>query len=94
MYKGGGYTFTFKRTPEATKRLLDEMEQYEWINPNARAMFIEFTLYNGNVNLFGSVILLVEWIAGGGATVRHEVKVRKSSADKPLTHLKFVPIRK
>ena len=76
MYKGGGYTFTFKRNLEDTKKLLEELEQYEWVDVRARALFIEFTLYNANVNLFASCIFLVEFMSTGSAITRAEVKVR------------------
>ena len=42
---------------------------------NTRAVFLEFTVYNANVNLFGSVIMLIEFMATGGAVTRAEVKV-------------------
>ena len=46
---------------------------------NTRAVFLEFTVYNANVNLFGSVIMLIEFMATGGAVTRSEVKVRLRS---------------
>jgi len=80
MYKGGGYTFTFRRSRKKTERLLKILENLEWIDTKTRAMFIEFTLYNANVNLFGSVIMLVEWMAAGSAITRAEVKVFRLSS--------------
>ena len=56
-------------------RLLHELELHEWVDVNTRALFIEFTLYNANVNLFGSVIMLVEFMATGSAITKSEVKV-------------------
>ena len=76
---GGGYTFSFKRTKEHTLRLLEEMKLYDWVDVNTRAIFVEFTLYNANVNLFGSMIMLIEFMATGSAIVDAEVKVRSLS---------------
>jgi hypothetical protein len=45
------------------------------VDTHTRAVFTEFTLYNANVNLFASVIMLVEWMASGSAVSRAEVKV-------------------
>ena len=72
---GGGYTFTFKRTMDHTIRLLEELERYEWVDVHTRALFIEFTLYNANANLFGSAILLIEFMSTGSAITSCEVKV-------------------
>ena len=74
-YKGGGYTFTFMRTPEMTLAFMDEAERMGWLDPRTRAVFVEFTLYNANVNLFASVIMLLEFMDTGGAIPKPEVKV-------------------
>ena len=63
------------------------MSTYGWIDVRTRAVFLEFTVYNANINLYGSVIMLVEWMATGSAITRAEVKV---SAE--ITSL-FVEIR-
>ncbi len=52
-----------------------ELSTYGWIDVRTRAVFLEFTVYNANINLYGSVIMLVEWMATGGAITRAEVKV-------------------
>ena len=51
------------------------LEKLEWVDLRTRAVFIEFTLYNANVNLFASCIMLVEFISSGAAVTRTEVKV-------------------
>jgi hypothetical protein len=40
-----------------------------------RAVFLEFTIYNPNVNLFGSVTLLVEFLPTGGAVTFTTINV-------------------
>ena len=74
-YKGGGYTFTFLRTAAKTEALLRELEEKRWLDPRTRAVFLEFTLYNANVNLFASVIMLLEFMDTGAAISKTEVKV-------------------
>ena len=75
VYKGGGYTFTFKRDLAQTKTLLQLLEDQYWLDVRTRAIFVEFTLYNANANLFGSVILLVENLATGGTITKADIKV-------------------
>ena len=66
-----------RRSRKKTERLLNILENLEWLDTKTRGIFMEFTLYNANVNLFGSVIMLVEWMAAGSAVTRAEVKVTR-----------------
>ncbi|CAH1779487.1 unnamed protein product, partial [Owenia fusiformis] len=75
MYKGGGYVSNLGLTLERSKQVIDKLESDEWVDPNTRALFVEFTVYNANINLFGSLILLVEFMNTGAAIARTEVKV-------------------
>ena len=59
----------------AVSLFLQELEDHDWLDVNSRAVFLEFTVYNANVNLFGSVIMLIEFMSTGGAVTRAEVKV-------------------
>ena len=47
--------------------ILDSLHRDLWIDRQTRAVFIEFTLYNPNVNLFTSVQLLTEFPPVGAA---------------------------
>ena len=42
------------------------MHQQRWINNHTRAVFLEFSVYNANVNLFGIATIVAEFIPGGG----------------------------
>lgn len=46
-----------------------------WLDQRTRAVFLEFTVYNPNVNLFASVVLLTEFLTTGGATATADIKV-------------------
>lgn len=74
-YKGGGYTFNFYRDAEKTLEKLAELESQNWLDVHTRGVFVEFTLYNANVNLYGSVIMLLEFLSNGGPVTMQEVKV-------------------
>ncbi|CAH1794576.1 unnamed protein product [Owenia fusiformis] len=75
VYKGGGYVHNLGLTAERSHKVIDELEEKEWVDVNTRAVFVEFTVYNANVNLFASVILLVEFMSTGAAIPRSEIKV-------------------
>ena len=44
---------------------LDNLKQNGWIDRQTRAVFIEFTIYNPNVNLFSNCLILFEFISTG-----------------------------
>ena len=54
---------------------LDELAANDWLDVRTRAVFVEFTLYNANVNLYGSVIMLIEFLSTGAPVISQEVKV-------------------
>ena len=66
MYSGGGYVFELKGT---IQQLLDKshaLEKEGWINEYSRAIFVEFTVYNAQVNLFGITTYLAENLESAG----------------------------
>ena len=48
------------------KAQLKKLQQLNWINNHTRAVFLEFAVYNANVNLFGIATIIAEFIPGGG----------------------------
>ena len=42
------------------------LEKLKWVNNQTRAVFFEFAVYNANINLFGVVTFIAEFIPGGG----------------------------
>ncbi|XP_067258926.1 polycystin-2 isoform X2 [Chanodichthys erythropterus] len=66
-YGGGGYFQDLSRTREKTANQLQELKNNLWLDRGTRAVFLDFSIYNGNVNLFCIVRLLVEFPATGGA---------------------------
>ena len=44
---------------------LERLKQNGWIDRQTRAIFIEFTIYNPNINLFSSCLILFEFISTG-----------------------------
>ncbi|XP_013358211.1 PREDICTED: polycystin-2 [Chinchilla lanigera] len=65
-YSGAGYYLDLSRTREETAAQLAGLRKNVWLDRGTRAAFIDFSVYNANVNLFCVVRLLVELPATGG----------------------------
>jgi len=74
-YKGGGYVVNFERSYRRTARNLTRLREENWLDLRTRAIFLEFTVYNPNANLFASAIMVTEFPATGAAVPRSEFKV-------------------
>ncbi|XP_055955042.1 uncharacterized protein LOC126809611 [Patella vulgata] len=74
-YKGGGYVALTKRQLCRTRKVIEDIKHNDWLDTKTRAVFLEFTLYNPNSNLFASVVMVAEFMAVGGVTTRTEFKV-------------------
>jgi len=48
------------------KEDLLELQQQHWINNHTRAIFLEFSVYNAQVNLFAICTFAAEFLPGGG----------------------------
>jgi len=62
----GGYIYEFRGRLSDLQSNLSLLHQLEWINRQTRAVIIQFSLYNPNVELFSSITLLVEFLSTGG----------------------------
>ncbi|UJR08126.1 hypothetical protein I4U23_012402 [Adineta vaga] len=73
-YGGGGYVYEFRGRLEELQSNVSKLHELEWINEQTRAIIIQLTLYNPNVQLFTSVTFLLEFSSTGGAfpTARFE----------------------
>lgn len=65
-YGGGGYILKFEIDLTNSKLIINELKNHKWIDRGTRAVFLEFTLYNANANLFAYCIFLVEFTELGG----------------------------
>ncbi|OWF47600.1 Polycystic kidney disease and receptor for egg jelly-related protein [Mizuhopecten yessoensis] len=74
-YKGGGYVALFERNVTWTNRIIEKLKKDVWLDVYTRGVFLEFAVYNPNINLFSSAILLTEFVSSGGAVARIEFKV-------------------
>jgi len=50
-YGGGGYFLDLSDNKTIASQMLKELEDHNWIDIGTRAVFIDFTLYNANVDV-------------------------------------------
>lgn len=74
-YKGGGYVVSLGRTAEKSRVLLEDLRSQNWLDQLTRAVIVDFSLYNANVNLFVSVTLSFEMTSMGSIIQDHQIKV-------------------
>jgi hypothetical protein len=46
---------------------LNDLNANLWLDRGTRVVFLDFTVYNANINLFCQIKLMVEFPASGGA---------------------------
>lgn len=54
-YAGSGYVLTLSQDQNTTIDLIQYLFDNLWIDRGTRAVFLDFTVYNANINLFGQV---------------------------------------
>ncbi|GAB1293700.1 Polycystic kidney disease protein 1-like 2 [Apodemus speciosus] len=60
VYGGGGYVVPLGTDHQSASRILQYLFDNSWLDTLTRAVFVEFTVYNANVNLFCCVTLTLE----------------------------------
>ncbi|PIO23463.1 hypothetical protein AB205_0175910, partial [Aquarana catesbeiana] len=76
-YSGGGYYLDFNTTKQDTLRSLQILRNNLWLDRGTRAVFIDFSVYNANINLFCVLRLVVEFPATGGAISSWQIRTVK-----------------
>nr|XP_048298456.1 polycystic kidney disease 2-like 2 protein isoform X2 [Myodes glareolus] len=66
VYRDGGYIFTLSKSKSETQAKFADLRLHSWITRGTRVVFIDFSVYNANVNLFCIVRLVAEFPATGG----------------------------
>ncbi|NXN15255.1 PK1L2 protein, partial [Indicator maculatus] len=73
-YRGGGYVIHLGTDPKNTSRILQYLFNNVWLDTFTRAVFVEFTVYNANVNLFCIISLMFETNALGAFFTSSELQ--------------------
>ncbi|RNA43788.1 polycystic kidney disease 2-like 1 [Brachionus plicatilis] len=66
FYDGSGYVMELSQEREETQARIQYLFDNLWIDRATRAVFIDFTVYNANINLFCQIKLVFELPATGG----------------------------
>uniref|UniRef100_A0A667YRT0 Polycystic kidney disease 1 like 2a n=1 Tax=Myripristis murdjan TaxID=586833 RepID=A0A667YRT0_9TELE len=72
FYRGGGFVVELGPDLQNASSTLQHLFENTWLDMYTRAIFVEFTVYNANVNLFCIVTLLLETTAIGAFQFRSE----------------------
>ncbi len=54
-YDGGGYVMNLGKDVSSTLDIIGYLKSNLWIDRATRAVFVDFTVYNANINLFCQV---------------------------------------
>ena len=73
-YPGSGYVWVLGSTLEEAKEALAELVAARWLDERTRALFVEWTAYNANTNLFCVVTFLLETPASAGLLKMPEIQ--------------------
>lgn len=63
------------RNFEKAQKIVNDLQSDKWVDELTRALFVEFSLYNANVNLFVSVTLSIEMTSMGSIIRDYRIKV-------------------
>ncbi|CAF0813690.1 unnamed protein product [Brachionus calyciflorus] len=66
-YGRGGFVKKLGTKLDETRDMMKKLEENFWIDRGTRAVFLDFTIYNANINLFCQVRLTTEFPPTGGA---------------------------
>jgi hypothetical protein len=64
-YASGGFVYEFRGGLNYLKGNLSELHRFEWIDDRTRAIIIQMSLYNPNIEMFTSGTFLVECLSTG-----------------------------
>ncbi|XP_051504612.1 polycystic kidney disease 2-like 1 protein [Myxocyprinus asiaticus] len=76
-YSGAGYYQDLTKTKEESASILVDLKDNLWLDRGTRALFVDFSTYNANINLFCVVRLVVEFPATGGAIPSYQIRTVK-----------------
>lgn len=76
-YPGSGYCLHLGRSPKSSEVVLKYVADAYWFDAYTRALFVEFTMYNADSDLFNFVVLLFEQTPVGTVTPTYSIRTSK-----------------
>ncbi|XP_072027797.1 polycystin-1-like protein 2 [Amphiura filiformis] len=90
LYRGGGYVTVLKDNYNDTMEQINQLYEEAWIDQYTRAVFVEMSCYNTQVNLFAAVTFLLEFLpAGGGHPVYRVDAFRLLTYSAGMDHIRL-----
>ncbi|KAM9305451.1 polycystin-1 [Gastrophryne carolinensis] len=74
FYDSSGYIQQLAASVEENKAIIEKLQQDHWIDDMTRALFVEFSLYSPGVDLYSSVMLLLEFPVAGRTLASAEIR--------------------
>ncbi|XP_044072039.1 polycystic kidney disease protein 1-like 2 [Siniperca chuatsi] len=74
LYRGGGFVSELGPDLQNASNTIEYLFRNKWLDMYTRAILVEFTVYNANVNLFCIVTLLLETTAVGAFQFHSELR--------------------
>ncbi|CAO1427444.1 unnamed protein product [Diamesa hyperborea] len=75
LYPGGGFVKNLNNTRLESKSIIGELKASNWIDRGTRVVFIEFVMYNANINKFCNAKIIFEIPPSGGIIVSNHFQV-------------------
>ena len=87
IYGGGGYPAELGYDYPTALTVIADLHSHNWVDMQTRSIFVEFTVYNANANLFGIAFLFLEFLPTGGSfPYAHFAVSRLYSYVGPFSH--------
>ena len=77
IYSGGGYVGDLGKYPAASYKLINELVKNNWFDSHTRAIFLEATVYNAQVNLFAICNFVIEFLPTNGIVHYYSIKIAR-----------------
>ena len=77
MYSGSGYVANLGYDPVTAYTVIADLHSNGWLDVQTRAVFVEFTVFNANTNLFGIVSYFIEFPPSSAAIITAQYQVAR-----------------
>ena len=74
VYGGGGYVVELRQSRWVLTRMMSKLQKEQWIDRHTRAVFVELTVYNPQVNLFAILTIIAELSDTGGVVPSYRIE--------------------
>ena len=81
-YSGGGYVADLGRNGENARKMLEYLEERNWLDLRTRVLFVEFLAYNPNTQLYTSATIAIEFLAGSSGNSLASMKISSLKLNK------------